>query len=47
MELFQNDMWNLGNHLKILNERMVLTNPKFDNKQQDGPLDDTSPSREQ
>ena len=30
MELFQQDLVHLANHLKLLNERMVLVNPKFD-----------------
>ena len=29
MEVFQGDFHHLANHLKLMNERMVLVNPKF------------------
>jgi hypothetical protein len=30
LELFQHDLVHLSDHLKLINERMVLVNPKFD-----------------
>lgn len=29
MDVFQNDLRSLADHLKIMDERMVLVNPKF------------------
>ena len=29
MEVFQGDFFHLANHLKLMNDRMVLVNPKF------------------
>lgn len=30
MDLFGGDFVHLGNHLKLMNDRMVLVNPKYD-----------------
>jgi len=29
MDVFDGDLHHLSNHLKLMNERMVLVNPKF------------------
>jgi hypothetical protein len=29
MDVFEGDLHHLSNHLKLMNERMVLVNPKF------------------
>jgi hypothetical protein len=34
MRLFNNELEGVAEHLKLMNDRMVLVNPKFDHPQQ-------------
>ena len=41
LEVFQGDFKQLATHLKLMNDRMVLVNPKFESFDgQEGPIDE-------
>lgn len=40
MDVFSGDYHHLANHLKLMNDRMVLVNPKFQGEQPDPTAED-------
>ena len=45
MELFGGDFVHLGNHLKLMNDRMVLVNPKYATENDQPPQNDNEPEQ--